>query len=392
MLAAVAGGLLLGRAVAAGGHLRNLNAISHSPFYAYGIVALLALGLFAGTSGIPVAEIGTNIRTIFLAVTLGVAAKAALVGAVMYAAYHSPAYLLLGIAVAQIDPLSVSAMLGFSPMSRRAETVLRAWSSFDDPVTVLMTIYLAIPILRLDGQLPAGAPSGILIDGSGWSVYLTELAANLGFAAAAGAAWFGIRRLRRFGRVRPVDPITTLGVALLVVLFAIAIRYDLLLGMAVIGLYWRPGIERFLGAVTSVAYYAAIAMVGVLLFHGADFAAGVLLGVTAFVVQMVVGYVITWRLPRRDRARIALGQQNGLTAATLGLTLQPYFSRAVPIIGVAVIVVNTVYIAANALWGFAVEALAPFAPPASPPPVLMRPAGSADLTRPLADLVAGREG
>ena len=390
MLGAVAAGLLVGRA-AAGGHFPDLTTISNSPLYAYGIVVLLATGLFASTSGIPLGEIRANIRTIVLAVTLGVAAKAALVGAVMYAAYRSPAYLLLGIAVAQIDPLSVTAMLRFTPMSRQAETILRAWSSFDDPVTVLMTVYLAIPVLRADGSLPRHAPSGILVDGSGWSVYLIGLGANLAFAAVAGAAWFGIRRLRQVGGTWAVDPTRALGVYLLVVLFVTAVRYDLLLGMAVVGLYVRPGIDRFLEKVTAVAYYAAIAMVGLLLYHGTDFAAGVLLGVTAFVGQMAVGYLITGRLPRRDRARIALGQQNGLTAASLGLALQPYFSRAVPIIGVAIIVVNTVYIAANALWGFAAESFRPFVAPAVPAGALAGPAAPAELARPRADLAAGRE-
>ena len=50
----------------------NLEGVQYSSQYLYGATALLAIGLFGSTSGIFIEAFRSNIRLIFIAVTLGV--------------------------------------------------------------------------------------------------------------------------------------------------------------------------------------------------------------------------------------------------------------------------------------------------------------------------------
>jgi hypothetical protein len=67
-------------------------------------------------------------------------------------------------------------------------------------------------------------------------------------------------------------------------------------------------------------------------------------------MQTRAGALIGRDLPRGDRVRLALGQQNGLTAIALALALQPYLPSAVGIIAIAILVVNIMHILSNGIW------------------------------------------
>ncbi|MFF5308212.1 hypothetical protein [Streptomyces massasporeus] len=90
---------------------------------------LLAVGLYGSTHGIDLADLRRDLRGVVAAVTLGVVLKAALISGVMVLAFDRPEYLILGIVVAQIDPLSVTALSRDGHMSQRARSLLTAWAS-----------------------------------------------------------------------------------------------------------------------------------------------------------------------------------------------------------------------------------------------------------------------
>nr|BFE49513.1 hypothetical protein GCM10017745_29400 [Saccharothrix mutabilis subsp. capreolus] len=120
----------------------ELSDVEGSSAYSLFITALLGFGLYASTSGIVIDEFRRELRTVVLAVTLGVLAKVALIFGVMFLVYRQPEHLVFAVAVAQIDPLSVAAVRAKSKMSDSAKALLSAWASFDDPITVLLTVYI----------------------------------------------------------------------------------------------------------------------------------------------------------------------------------------------------------------------------------------------------------
>jgi hypothetical protein len=98
------------------------------------------------------------------------------------------------------------------------------------------------------------------------------------------------------------------------------------------------------------AYGTAALTLGTLLVGGIDLAAGLILGAAAYGAQIVVGAVLTRKLDRVDRISLALGQQNGVTAIILALSLEPMFPRAVGLVAPAIVTVNCLHFAANTLW------------------------------------------
>jgi hypothetical protein len=314
--------------------------LTGSVIYGKGISALLAIGLFASVYGISRRELRRNARVVLVAITFGVAFKALLTGGVMALAYGSAGYMLLGVAVAQIDPLSVAASLQDSGMSQRAKSVLSAWACFDDPVTVLLVIYLA-SVLLPGAERRHGA---LAVTGSGSFIELIGL--NAALVATAGVAWylFAVRR-DRCGLARR-DIVLCL---VLVALMAAAVNFGLLAGISVCGLFFRPPVTELVSRVVNGAFYAATFLLGLLLAAGVNVLAGMLLGASVFLVQVLTGTIVGHGMPRNDRVHLALGQQNGLTAIVLALALQPYLPSAVGIIAIAILVVNVLHISSNGI-------------------------------------------
>src|SRR5262249_44673542 len=119
-----------------------------------------------------------------------------------------------------------------------------------------------------------------------------------------------------------------------------AAHFSLMLGVAVSGLFLRPPVIGKLDRVTPYAYYTAAVMLGLALVHGVRLGPGAVLGVSAFVSQIIVGRVITHRLAPRDRRYLMLAQQNGITAIVLALILEVDFPGTVGVVALAVLVVN----------------------------------------------------
>ncbi|GGU66983.1 cation:proton antiporter [Lentzea flava] len=325
LLAALAG---LGAA-----HLFGLRDVEHSSAYFYAATALLAIGLYGSTNGIDVEDVRRHLRIVVLAVTVGVLMKAALIATVMYLVFPSPAYVVFAVAVAQIDPLSTAAAMASSRLSERARNILAAWSSFDDPITMLLTVYLSAFALGLLGREPesgALARSGLLSFG-------TNVLVNLAFAAAVAAVWLLVRRIRH-GTGRLVAE-----VGLVVAALAVGVWQFLMLGVALVGLVVRPRIDRVLGKVVQAAFVIAALALGVLLVGGVQVWPGVVLGLATFFAQVVVGLLLTRGLTRKDRTYLAFAQQNGITAITLTLLLEPDFPGAVAVVAPAILVVNVLH-------------------------------------------------
>jgi hypothetical protein len=327
----------------------GITGLQDAPLYLGAVTLLLALGLYGATSAIDLRSARQDAAIVSLAVTVGVVAKAAIIAAVMWAIFRRPEMAVLGVAVAQIDPLSVAAIRERSRLSPRARTVLAAWSSFDDPITALLTVYLVAWLL------PGGSGDAAhgLTDAGG---VLVQLAFNVLLVAVTFGLWLATARVPsqrwRLGLQR----------ALLLGAGTVAVWRFLMLGLATVGLFLRPRLAWLIERVTQVAFWLAVVVIGVGLADGMRPLAGLVLGVAAFASQVVVSVPVTRRMPREDRVDLALGHQNGITAIILALLLEPLFPGTIAVVGPAIVVVNVLHGVSNAIWA----RLRP--PPAGPDP------------------------
>ncbi|MFD9867208.1 hypothetical protein ACFXI8_22030 [Streptomyces niveus] len=374
------GGLLAGLAV---GLLTGPGNPAGLPLYTFTAGVLLAIGLYGSTHELDAADVRENLRAVVVAVTLGVLLKAALISAVMVLVVRGPEAIVLGIAVAQIDPLSVAAMGARHRMSRRAKTLLSAWASFDDPMTVLLSFYFAVLALRAGGG--SGTVSMAPDQGAGADFLLTTLA-NVVLFGIALLVWHLVRRLTVGRRTeRKPEPgaegggtgsaaarrADVLASVLVVVLVLVAAAYMLVLAVALAGLFVRVGrFKPYVNRAVSGAFLVAACLLGVLLAQGIDPLPGLALGAAAFGAQMVAALLAgPWLVPgisRVDRYYLGLGQQNGITAILLALALEPQFPGTAGVVGPAIIVVNVLHYGANRLLDRKLDVTPPPPPPALP--------------------------
>ncbi|QKW26306.1 cation:proton antiporter [Streptomyces seoulensis] len=348
------------------GALWPAGSVLGAPGYGFAATLLLGVGLYGSTHAIEPAEVRRSLGVVLVAVTFGVLLKAALIAAVMVLAFRRPEYLVLGIAVAQIDPLSVAATQDNPRVSARAKAILSIWASFDDPMTVLLTVYFSALALRLDHTGPA--PGSALSDSAD---VLGGLLSNIALFAATLAVWWLIRlayllrpRTRRGGADRPAPPpaaptavpgrplsLDVAALVLVAVLLAVAAHTALVLAVALAGLAVRLGrFAAVLEGAVAVAFLLAAAALGFLLSGGVLLYQGLVLGVAAFAAQFLVTLLIGRLLvrpglSRADRAHLGLGQQNGITAILLALSLEPSFPGTVGVVGPAILTVNLLHYA-----------------------------------------------
>jgi hypothetical protein len=305
--------------------LRNQD-VRSLPGYEFVLYALLAVGLYGSVYGIDMHEFRNHRSLIGRAVTFGVVLKSILTGSILWLVFQTPYAFLFGIIVAQIDPLSVAHMIeGKSgKFSEGGRTILRAWSSFDDPMTVLLAIYIYLPLTVSE--------SGAFIPES----YVLQLGANLLFALLV---WL-LSKVATNNRIE---------LALLGITFLVAVPFKLMLGIALVGLFLRPRFE-LLPRLVQISFINAAVVLGSLLeISGTSLLYGVVLGVLAFVAQAVATLLVAPRLHRTDKLFLALAQYNGITSVILALIIAQWVSQTVSVIAFAVVTINALYYGANHL-------------------------------------------
>ncbi|GGS85445.1 hypothetical protein GCM10010156_49990 [Planobispora rosea] len=310
--------------------LGGLRGLEHSSAYVLFSSLLLAIGLYGSTHGIDRTEAREHTRLIVLAVTVGVILKTAFIAGVVYLVSHDPRSLIMAVVVAQIDPLSVASVMRDDRLSARAKTILGAWSSFDDPVTIILAVYAA--------ALVSGSEHG-----GQATAYFADLGLNALFALVAYLVW----RL-----VRNAPPVLSYVAAATAIVSAA--WSSLMLGLATAGLYLRLPDSRWLARVVSTAFALSAFLMGLLLVGGANMGMGVLLGLAAFAAQMLAALVLTHGLPVIDRVHLGLAQQNGVTAVILALVFERDLGGFVAVIAPAILTINLVHVVANRTadaWG-----------------------------------------
>lgn len=338
--------MIIGTVVAV---LTGVEGLQSAGWYTLAVATLLAIGLYASTYGIVLQEARQHLRIIITAVTVGVVCKAAIIGGALALLFRDPFFLILGITVAQIDPLSVAGLMKSGRMSAKARTILASWASFDDPVTVILSLYAPLLVAQLTG-LELGSITGNADTGVNLLVYIRELGLNLLLAGGVLALWLIVRYYATKAYAWAAAGAVAAVYLLLAVTFSLSVLYFMMLGIALVGLFLRP--RKLEGAIDHAITWAlriAAVLLGVLLAGGINLWAGIALGVMAYAAQIIVGFVLTRGLPSRDRWHISFAQQNGVTAIILALLFEPIHPGTAAIVAPAVIVINGLHAAANRL-------------------------------------------
>jgi NhaP-type Na+/H+ or K+/H+ antiporter len=333
--------LILGGALAALAF--GIRDLQNTQWYSAVIATLLAIGLYASTYGIDLKEARKHIKIILSAVTLGVLVKSIITGATLAFLFHDPFFFILGITVAQIDPLSVASLMKGRRMSKKAKTILASWASFDDPVTVLLSLYAPLLVIQLTG-IEVGSIAGGATTTDSFVAYLRELGLNLGLAAQAFCLYTVIRFYAKKIAAWVAAGVSLALYALLALTFSVSIVYFMMLGIALIGLFLRPPkVDNFIETVIKWALCFAAILLGLLLIGGINPWKGIALGIMAYIAQIFVGFILTQKLNKKDSWHIAFAQQNGITAIILALLFESVHPGTVAIVAPAIIVINTLH-------------------------------------------------
>jgi len=327
--------------------ITGIQGLGNDSWYGTVVASLLAIGLYASTYGIDLKEARQHLRIIVSAVTIGVVLKALIIGGSLAFLFQDPFFFVLGIAVAQIDPLSVAGLLKGDRMSPKAKTILASWASFDDPVTVILSVYAPLLVAHMTG-LDLGPAVGSAGVSSGATGYVQGLGLNFLLAGGAFVAWLFIRNNAKKRSPRVVALLSIGAYMLLGVVFSISVVYFTMLGIALVGLFLRPAkIDAYIEHAVTWALRAAAIVLGLLLVGGVYLWKGVALGVAAYFAQVIVGFLLTRGLPEKDRWHISFAQQNGITAIILALLFEPMHTGTVAIVAPAIIVINSLNWALN---------------------------------------------
>lgn len=305
-----------------------MSGISHvekTEVYHWLIYTLLAIGLYSSTYQIDQEKARSQFGLIIKVVTVGVLLKVILIGGILFAFFQQPVFLLLGVVVAQIDPISVAAVLRRSRISTRARAILAAWSSFDDPVTVLLALFIGGLVSQLSGVT---ATSHVFLIAQ----HLGLLALNFLFAALL----YGL--CKRWNWSNRTLILFLCGSLL------IAIYLQWMLAIALIGLFLRPPLSKWLTILSDGALWVASFLLGMLLIRGIDWGAGLAVAVVAFGAQILVGWLLTGNLSKGERLYLAFSQQNGVTAIVLALMFAPHFPQIVSMIAPAILFINGLHL------------------------------------------------
>lgn len=309
------------------GYLFNITDISNSSWIVPISDISLAIGLYGSVYGIDLHKLNQNILVVFHAITVGVILKISIIGGVLWLYMDSPLAFLLASIIAQIDPLSTSALEKNKNLSKDGETILRAWSSFDDPITIMISLWLAM-FLYIDS-----APNfSEVILNSALTFYL-----NVFMAVIVYFLWKYLRPLNR--------KFTCF--SLLAISFFLAIYYELFLGLAIIALFVRPPLYGLEDKIIFMTLIVVSVILGLLLSNGVNLIIGIIIGVLTLLSHAIVAFFLTENMPVHDRFKLSIAHQSGITAISLSLYFMQYDSSIIEYTSVAIITINIGYIILN---------------------------------------------
>lgn len=277
------------------------------PYLQEMMYAAIAMGLYINVLSIDPTLFKKCLGSIIKVVFIGVPIKIILPGYLLtfFSPKIAPIAYLCATVIAQIDPIASAQSLKHSKMSKKSETVLRAWSSFDDPITVLFAFYVFIPI--------------IFVAKYNFGEYLVRLTIDVIVCFLVYYIYI-IYNNQSFinNRVKRIIEVITI----ICILFYSILSGSFLLP-AVIGLFIRPFESENLTKVTSAIFYFSVIIIGLLSANmHLDWLSGLILAISTFFLAQVLVTLLFLKDSIESKARVMFGHQNGMTAVILTVAIE----------------------------------------------------------------------
>ena len=291
---------------------------------------MLVLGLYGATMSINTTHLKVHYRMILMCITCGVFLKVLFISALSYA-FMGPIAMYIGVMLAQIDPLATQQLTADNAsMTPKTKTIMNAWASFDDPMTVLLATLFVIPY----------SSNTISISSFETDIY------NILIVCVV----FLIYKYMHYNTLSGV-----LKMAIILLLIVLCTLFEAFLGIALIGLFIRyDGINTLYNITLKGVFLCLGICMGIILYTTMiDFTTilyGLLCGIIAFIAQIIIGFTVSkyYSFTVKDMLYIMFAQYNGLTTILLALVIAPLYPLIIPLSIVSIIIVSFLYTTTNA--------------------------------------------
>lgn len=303
------GGLAYGLFFFGSGFFPNfqLHEISILPVLMYTAVAV---GLYLNVSDIEMEELLRNKGVIAAVLLIGVPAKIFLPGLALLLLVPSlgkATVFLCATVIAQIDPILSAKSIAHDRFSQKSGTILRCWSSFDDPITVLFAFYIFLPLFFQDQSFLIGR---YFIQLLGELIVCAVLAFCLNVFLNSQSRLAGLkeRHIKRFVVISTCIASGVLGRFLLPA--SLGLLVDPFSAQA------KQRVLNWIFVFTSFVIGALAVDVRISWFPG------IVLGAATFFLAQPLVSLLFIRDSRDNLWRVMLGHQNGMTAILLTVAIE----------------------------------------------------------------------
>lgn len=291
----------------------NLSVVSNSYWLKF-MYLLVAVGLYLNVSEIDLKDISLNWKTLASILLFGLPIKIFLPG-VCLGLFDRELWSIVFLAstvIAQIDPIAASYNLKFTNLNSRTKTILRFWSSFDDPITVLFAFYIFLPFTLTRSSFH-------IIH------YITSLCIELIISIIIYFLYQKFKYKIRNFKNNMINMLDLFFISIIVLISGFSGSF---LVPAIVGIIIRPYIppkisEYILGFIFYFSIFTTGALTASLGFRNLNWTAGLILGgLMFFVAQPIVTLIFVRKLENRERSRIMFGHENGMTAILLTVAIE----------------------------------------------------------------------
>lgn len=269
----------------------------------------IAIGLYINVASIEIDSFKKELKQITAVLVFGVPIKIILPGLAL--AWLSPnnakIAFLCSTVIAQIDPIVAAQSFKNIKFKKRSETILRAWSSFDDPVTVLFAFYIFLPISQ-------GSSFNFI------EYFFIHILIEVLFI---GVIYFVYNKLLQTWYKRFKDKIiTNINKFIIGFVFVYSLLASSFLAPAAVGLFIRPFKPSSTNKVlTVIACFSAI-MIGAFAANSIiNWQAGLILATSMLIAHAIATYFLI-KESASSKLKLMFSHQNGMTAILLTIGLE----------------------------------------------------------------------
>jgi len=288
--------------------------VSETPYF-YEIMDLfLVIVLFTNTERISVHFRKKHKNKPIILATLGVVFKILVLGAFLYALTGSYISFLIASIISQIDPVSTYKNIKQKYIGAKVKDLILFESAFDDPVSVLLTFYVFLP-------LTLGVYSSAVN-------YVSMIAVNLILIAV----------LVLLHKLKFMDEL------LVIISILAGFYFRAFLFVAVAGLIVKDIFEPQLDFLSQLIYYLVFPAIGIIAsLQSLNIIAGAVIAfLMVFIVRSLeILLIFRCQFKKYDFYELILSEERGITTVLLCLAVQVYHN-VIPVIVPALILINAI--------------------------------------------------